>query len=394
MPPKQKAPQAADRKDETSFAMEAYALLKDGFAAKKIDIAPFCSQKDGFVKSIISVKEGGALAGSTGIKFADGILYVGRQVFERYASDPAGFARAAINSVKDGLDERSHWDKRYRTREQDFGSLDAMLERMKGTALDRRTVPTRSLLDGHMSGMPDYEELLGKKEEGMIELEGKVFVPKSVDRLYKSIEYEKSARAAGVVLLEQAFANAYLNYQRAVSAGEIKPGLFVVADFNFNSAQRRFYLLDFAKPDRPVVKDAITMAHGIMSDPERDGYVKSLSNTENSHQSSMGLYRIVSSENRAEYKGYVWRLEGRASSSFRAQQRGILIHYKRSNYTFGCFGLDPGEADRIGLPLDGNSASRSEETRKAWVGVGVYVYFDPNVQRDVCKKHWPVKKTG
>jgi hypothetical protein len=190
----------------------------------------------------------------------------------------------------------------------------------------------------------------------------------------------------GIYLNEQAFANAYSEYQAAVKAKDIKPGRFIIADFNLHMGTRRFYLLDFTDPQKPKVLDALTVAHGVSSDPDRDGWVDTLSNQVDSHQNSRGLYRIIRAESQSNFGGYVWRLEGRDSTSFRAQQRGILIHNKSQNgrYTWGCFGLDAADAGKLGLPLDGNMTGvpkdKREQNLQSWVGTGVYVYFDRNVQ--------------
>ncbi len=360
------------KKKEMSFALEAYDLLKRGFALKGMDISPFCSQKSGFVKSIVSVKAGGSLAGQDGIRFADGILYVGRKVYDKFLNDPAGFAARAAEAVLDGLEEQARWKKGYTVPEQDRAYLTRLRDQFRAGGLDKKAVPAQT------------------KGEKMVELEGSVVIPEWMHKLYQSMR-----QPPGHFLNEQAFAAGYSEYLRGVKAGDIKAGIFIIADFNLHVSQPRFYKMDFSDAAHPRILDSIKVEHGITSDADRDGWVNSLSNVDESHASSQGLYVIAMADRNQKFGGLFWRLEGKASTSSRAWQRGILIHRKSGGYTWGCFGLDIEAAGMFGLPLNGNMAGTNAQEQKKktdeWLGVGVFVYYDPLVQK-VCKKYWPVEK--
>lgn len=367
MPPETKPVQ----KKEPSFAPEAVELLRDGFAQKGVDLRLFYSQAQGHVKSLVSVREGGTLAGREGIRFADGTLYVGRKVFEQYKSDPAGFAKRAIKAVRDGLEEKTGWDKEYAKSafERDAAFLQKLYGLLDAKQINKAAVPARA------------------DSEKWVMLEGEVSVPQSIHKLYQSLSYAKD----GIFLNEQAFGPAYSAYLRGVQAHDIKPGLFIIADYNLHRSHKRFYVVDFGDPKRPVVLDAFKVAHGFGSDS--NGWVVSVSNKNLSYQSSRGIYAFKSSEWRTDkdFRGYVWRLEGVDSSDFLALDRGILLHIKHGRRTAGCFGLDPADADSVGLPLASNSAGQNPENFEKWKGVGLFVTFSSRVQ-DVCKKYWKPQK--
>jgi len=352
------------KKPEPSFALELLELLRKGFEQKGVPFAPFCSAKEGFVKRIVSVRSDGTLAGESGIKFADGVLYVRSDVYARSQKDPARFAIEAVGAVKAKL-----------TRQSDRSKLEEISAKLKSGSFN-------------LTAMPNFE-----KPEEMVPLGGGVSVPKSIHDLYSSLRYAK----AGCFLTDQAFSVGYSEYKRGVDNKDIKPGLFIIADFNLNMIHRRFYLMDFSDPAHPAVLDGFTVAHGLNSDPNRDGWIDSMSNEMDSHKSSQGLYVILRGEFKSKFGGITWTLEGRNESTSRALQRGILIHRKLDNttkYTWGCFGLDPQDALRIGLPLADNMSSRSKADQKrmmeGWAGVGVYVYYRTGVQ-EYYKQFWKVK---
>ncbi len=356
-------------KKEEPLADEALRMLQDAFSSRGIDIKPFCSSAQGHVKHIFAVKPGGKLLEGRSISFADGDLYVSWTAQEAGRKEPASFVIAAIDAVEDGLKKQAKRKKSYSTLEQDLAYLHGLRSKFQAPALNKSVTP--------------------KKAEGeeLVELEGKVFVPKSLHRLYQSLSYAKK----GIYLNEQAFAPAYAAYQRGVQAGDIKPGLFLIADYNLHRSHRRFYVMDFSDPQHPKVLDAFKVAHGSGSD--RDGWVDALSNEPESHKSSRGLYAFKSSEWRTDrdFRGYVWRLQGVDSSDFLALDRGILLHIMHGRLTAGCFGVDPVDADSVGLPLASNAAGKNPANFEKWKGVGLFVCFSSRVQ-EVCKKYWPVEK--
>ena len=360
---------------EKSFENEAGDLLYTGFASKGIEHATYAGKNSDYINKIGAVSIDGTAAGASGMLFADGKLFVRKDVYESYLNDAPGFAILALVAVKVGLAKQVGEIKGYTKAKlaKDIEYLDLAIFKLRSGPMDKSVVA--KLTD----------------ESEMITLPGNVTIPMSIHERYGRLTYSPGA----FYMTEQTFYAASYEFDRALRAGYLKRGRFLVADFNHHSSRERLYLMSTYDEDNPLVAGSIRAAHGIGSDPNRTGYVQSLSNVKDSHQSSQGMYRIVSWEYREEYGGYIFRLEGIDSTSSNAQTRGILMHREDpTKHTEGCVGVKPEEAREMFLPIDGNMNDMGKAEREmylnAWIGVGVYIYFDPNVQK-VYKEQWPVK---
>ena len=170
-------------------------------------------------------------------------------------------------------------------------------------------------------------------------------------------------------------AAAYSSYSNAVLSNSIKKGKFVVVDFTKKSSTNRLAVVDFESGE---FFGAIKVMHGSGSGDLVQ--VFRVSNTPDSYATPGGLLRICG-VNGGEWEG--WELEGLERRNDKSRQRNILLHMldipaagtsKPPEYlTYGCLGVNPDDAKRIGLPVE-----RSEITRQAqqeWLGHGIYVYF-------------------
>jgi L,D-transpeptidase catalytic domain len=93
-----------------------------------------------------------------------------------------------------------------------------------------------------------------------------------------------------------------------------------IADFSRPSAEPRFFIVDLvAGKVRPFL-----VAHGIGSDPEHDGFLKSFSNEPNSRATSRGAY--ITHTWYTGIHGTSMRLAGLDPDNSNAADRAIVIH--------------------------------------------------------------------
>jgi hypothetical protein len=115
------------------------------------------------------------------------------------------------------------------------------------------------------------------------------------------------------------------------------------------SSHKRFWILDL----KTGAIQALHTAHGSGSDPNGDGIATRFSNTMDSKQSSLGVYRVsyvyMGSHGRSAH------LEGMDSSNNMAWDRGIVLHGAnyvsesrgRAGTSYGCPALDPSYAQGV-----------------------------------------------
>ncbi|GEM_PF-2978205 len=191
--------------------------------------------------------------------------------------------------------------------------------------------------------------------------------PDEVKALYKSM-----GDLGGLTL--DAFAEGYGAYKKAVAAGKIKCGKFILVDYTQTSDKNRFYLFDFSKNR---LMGAIKVSHGIGNGfTER---VDSVSSRKQSWATPAGLLKIRG-VGRGKLEG--WTLDGLKERNSNVFDRAILIHSWNtpnrisdtySKPTSGCLGLNEGDALGLGLPLSGKER---EIAVAGWLDCGIYVYFE------------------
>lgn len=146
-----------------------------------------------------------------------------------------------------------------------------------------------------------------------------------VTRLYKQIDFGN-----GNKLSFDVFAKAYHGYLTLREAGKLNNDkqLLTVCDFTESSTEDRLWIIDLNK--KKVIFNTY-VAHGQGSGDE---YATAFSNSENSHQSSLGFY--VTGETYIGEHGVSLRLHGMDNGfNSAAYDRGIVVH--GANYVSGRF---------------------------------------------------------
>ena len=95
----------------------------------------------------------------------------------------------------------------------------------------------------------------------------------------------------------------------------------MLMDASQNASNKRLKVVDLKT--KTVVLET-TVAHGAGSDRNKDGYAESFSNTQDSHQTSLGLYRVAE-EYTGQY-GTSYRLDGLDKTNSNARQRAVVLH--------------------------------------------------------------------
>lgn len=122
---------------------------------------------------------------------------------------------------------------------------------------------------------------------------------------------------AGVRPALMARARAALDQNRRMISN---PGLIAIADFNPQSSERRFHLVDMIGGR----VSSFLVAHGRGSDPDHSGYVQYFSNEPGSLATSRGAY--VTGERYSGKYGLSLRLDGLEYSNSNALDRAIVVH--------------------------------------------------------------------
>lgn len=103
----------------------------------------------------------------------------------------------------------------------------------------------------------------------------------------------------------------------------------IVVDMNVASSQKRLWAFDLKDQNKPLLVINERVAHGSGSDRNRDGKADKFSNVQNSHMTSLGLYKI--SERYKGKNGWSRRLDGMlAHFNGKARERAVVMH--PSNY--------------------------------------------------------------
>lgn len=103
----------------------------------------------------------------------------------------------------------------------------------------------------------------------------------------------------------------------------------IVVDMSEKAIEKRLWAFDIKEPGKPRLVINSRVAHGSGSDPNRDGKAERFSNTQNSHMTSLGLYKIA--ERYQGKHGWSRRLDGLFSRfNGKARDRAVVLH--PSNY--------------------------------------------------------------
>lgn len=141
-------------------------------------------------------------------------------------------------------------------------------------------------------------------------------VDRHIHRVYSQLDM-----SGGEKISFDAFANAYRGYLNLRNAGKLnnnKP-ILTIADFSLSSTQKRLWLID-VRNKKVLMNEYV--AHGQGSGSE---FAADFSNTENSHQSSLGFY--VTDNTYVGKHGTSLRLHGMDNGyNSAAYERAIVVH--------------------------------------------------------------------
>lgn len=152
-------------------------------------------------------------------------------------------------------------------------------------------------------------------------------------------------------LRKKVFTKALHTFKIAAKKGEMKFSVVSIADFTLHSSKKRLWTIDLKTKE--LLFHTI-VSHGKGSDTDHDGILNSVSNTPQSKQSSVGLYKTA--ETYTGKHGYSLKMDGLEKGfNENARERAIVIHgakYARDSFvqkngksgrSFGC----PAVSDKI-----------------------------------------------
>ena len=169
--------------------------------------------------------------------------------------------------------------------------------------------------------------------------------------------------------------------QCAVKNGVEEPERLAVIDFGLPSTERRLWIFDLAKREL-LMRELV--AHGKNSGLNR---ATEFSNTVNSYQSSIGLFRA--SESYQGKHGYSLRLDGLEEGiNDRARERAIVIHgadyvdpswiseHGRIGRSHGCPAVRQGIIQRVVNTLKGGQLVFKYYPEQRWLRSSYYLHCD------------------
>ena len=153
-------------------------------------------------------------------------------------------------------------------------------------------------------------------------------------------------------LKRDVFEKALKAFEKAKSADVTTKTVYTIIDLRMHSKEKRLWTVDLATGE--VLFNEVT-THGRHSDLDHNGYLDSVSNTPQSKQTSVGLYRTA--EVYTGKHGRSLRLDGLEEGfNDNARQRSIVIH--GADYADDSFIQKHGKAGRsLGCPAVSNKVS-------------------------------------
>ncbi len=154
-----------------------------------------------------------------------------------------------------------------------------------------------------------------KEFETEIEISQQVKVERYTKYIYNKIKFSKVNK-----LSYEAFKYGFYGYLNMVEAGKINPNsLLTICDYTLSSNVKRMWVIDIH--NKKVLFNTL-VAHGMGTGEE---FAIAFSNTEDSHQSSLGFY--TTGETYEGNNGYSLKLHGvDGSFNSNAFDRAIVIH--------------------------------------------------------------------
>jgi hypothetical protein len=212
---------------------------------------------------------------------------------------------------------------------------------------------------------PDYPSL-ENIEAAQEEIKNNFMEPEVVNMLFsldlnRSYSHIDPKRLIPTKLLQNA-----LRYYDANSSSFKNKNYITIVDFYSRSTNSRFFVVNM----KTGAVSSFHVAHGAGSDVDRDGYVEKLGNSNSTHMSSRGYYRVA--EIYSGKYGRSIRLDGLSSTNSNVRSRAIVVHgsdyVKEGNYiqgrSWGCFALSWEFKDSIVSMISGGSLLYAEKSNE------------------------------
>lgn len=223
-----------------------------------------------------------------------------------------------------------------------------------------------------------------KGEENAKVTSSKTGVLRKADNIYNKINFGKEE-----ALSREVFRKAYIGYLNLMDAGKLNPDqpLISICDFSLSSNVKRLWIIDL-KQSRVLVHSLV--AHGQGTGEE---FAVNFSNTENSHQSSLGFF--VTEETYIGDNGYSLKLNGMdAGYNDAAYSRAIVMHgadyvcdsyiksNKRLGRSWGCPAVPANMAKGIINTIKNKTCLYIYYPNKSYLARSVWLNKSPKIAQD------------
>lgn len=237
-----------------------------------------------------------------------------------------------------------------------------------------------------------------KGEETSKITSSKVSVLQKADNIYNKINFGKSEP-----LSREVFYKAYTGYLNLKDAGKLDQDhpIISICDFSLSSNVKRLWVID--------LKDSRVLIHSLVAHGQGTGeeFAMKFSNTENSHQSSLGFY--VTEDTYMGDNGYSLKLNGMdAGYNDAAYSRAIVMHgadyvcdsyirdNKRLGRSWGCPAVPSATAKNIINTIKNKTCLYIYYPNKSYLAKSVWLNRSPKISQDelIREEFLKVNKTA
>lgn len=223
-----------------------------------------------------------------------------------------------------------------------------------------------------------------KGEETSTITSSRVTVLQKADNIYNKINFGKSEP-----LSREVFRKAYTGYLNLKDAGKLDQAhqIISICDFSLSANVKRLWVID--------VKEARVLIHSLVAHGQGTGeeFATNFSNTENSHQSSLGFY--VTEDTYTGDNGYSLKLNGMdAGYNDAAYSRAIVVHgadyvcdsyiksNKRLGRSWGCPAVPAGMAKDIINTIKNKTCLYIYYPNRNYLAKSVWLNKSPKISQD------------
>lgn len=223
-----------------------------------------------------------------------------------------------------------------------------------------------------------------KGEETSKVTSSRVSVLQKADNIYNKINFGKSEP-----LSREVFYKAYTGYLNLKDAGKLDQDhpIISICDFSLSSNVKRLWVID--------LKDSRVLIHSLVAHGQGTGeeFAMKFSNTENSHQSSLGFY--VTEDTYIGDNGYSLKLNGMdVGYNDAAYDRAIVMHgadyvcdsyiksNKRLGRSWGCPAVPAATAKNIINTIKNKTCLYIYYPNKSYLAKSVWLNKSPKISQD------------